>query len=394
MKVPEPELSVTEKIQAQLTLADAYLYLDAAKAVAVIEPILSTRGQVLDEGNRLLAYTGLGIAYTMQHRYEKAREALNLAMGIDGECIPAIETLGRVYYSNYQLESAKRIFEETLAKKRKISGEQYNRDIDHTLFELSVVQRLCGSYQEASESLSGILNRFRCSYQQPDLGVAHVLLELGRTEAASGNDTKASLHYQASLKEVLVLREQYETFFRENDIPSYATEFLILEQFVTWNQCCLGELEMKASKSSQEASHFTTSQCHLESALEQQRNIYKRYKGGSGEDMDIALCLLLLGELWLSKDLKCSEKYLRDSLSMQRCLLGEQYPHATTAKTLCALAELALKKNEIAHAKELLSQAIFIYIKIYNNQNHPDVIAANNLFKLDEFHSGYSSAKL
>ncbi|MBX9702521.1 MAG: tetratricopeptide repeat protein [Silvanigrellaceae bacterium] len=345
-----------EKIRAYITLADTYLYLNPKKAEDILQKITSYLNQkfevkdpltlIYDE-NFIFARLTLGVVYSEQHRFSEAQIVLKSLVDnlLIKEKYPsyhlqAKERLGRVYYWLEQLAEAHALFEETLLMKRSLYSqnehEENNRDTAHTLFELGVIFRLQGKYEEALENFNLALIVVKKLFNnEPDLGHAHVLSELGHVAKGQEHYTLAEEHYKHSLSILAKLQEGYVREFE-----GIAEDYIVLEQFKGWNLHGLGEIAELQSSMEEALKYY-------HQALDVQQAAYSIYNKNNPGDLDIIKTLNSIGRIKLKgKDYEEAGEYLERAENMLQTLYGVVFSHSVTDENVTLLSQLALARDE------------------------------------------------
>ncbi|MBX9702525.1 MAG: tetratricopeptide repeat protein [Silvanigrellaceae bacterium] len=363
-----------EKIRAYITLADTYLYLNPKKAEDILQKITSYLNQkfevkdpltlIYDE-NFIFARLTLGVVYSEQHRFSEAQIVLKSLVDnlLIKEKYPsyhlqAKERLGRVYYWLEQLAEAHALFEETLLMKRSLYSqnehEENNRDTAHTLFELGVIFRLQGKYEEALENFNLALIVVKKLFNnEPDLGHAHVLSELGHVAKAQKHYFLAEEHYKHSLSILAKLQEGYVREFE-----GIAEDYIVLEQFRGWNLHGLGEIAELQSSMEEALKYY-------HQALDVQQAAYGIYHKDYPADLDIIKTLNSIGRIKLQeKDYEEAGEYLERAESILHALYGVNFSHSVIVENLTLLSQLALTKDESVEAEKKLLTAKAMYSEI------------------------------
>jgi tetratricopeptide (TPR) repeat protein len=381
----EPTVTIQEKIQAYILLSDTYIYLNPKKSEEVMKKAFFYLEQRL--GDDMEKYTTdsqlvaarmtKGIFYNEQHQWKKAEPLFEIIISNKNieEKDPilhlrACEYLGRLYYWQDRLKEAEDMFTKTQALKPKVLKltDKNNRDSAHTLFELGVVFKLQGKYEEAQRNLQQAYDIMKELYKDNlDLGIVHISYELGQINSLLKKYEFAEKYYREALDILDKLEKEYIKKFRN----IVMVERIGLEQFKAWNLHGLGEWSAAQSQGDAALEYFTD-------ALKIQKQVYEIYKEGDAADLDIAVTLNSLGKLCLAKGAQFFEKsehYLQQSFNMQIRLYGKEFCHTVLATTLYLLGQLALNKNEYAKATSKFSEAKQILQKIHGQSSeHPNLL--------------------
>jgi acyl-coenzyme A synthetase/AMP-(fatty) acid ligase/tetratricopeptide (TPR) repeat protein/thioesterase domain-containing protein len=357
------------KKRACVLLSDAYLYVNPKMSEIIIcEFEAHYKNSIVEDNYWDALQLNLAIAYTAQHQWNEARDILRplLQEQRDDElALPIREALGRVCYQQSNLKESETIFTQTL--RIRMSRNDNARNLAHTEFELGVIARLKGNYDSAIEYLSAALEKIKPLYQTPDLGVAHVLNELGRAYLFKGQYGNATKSFDDSLSQIDGIKEEYLN--KLSDVFDTTVPFIMLDQFRAWNIQGLGDvLKKQLETSKKDEPKFEAAHKKFEEALGLKNQVYEYYHDsppGKAEDIDIAVSLLSLGQLWFTNDIAKSEKYVRLAREMMYHKYGGDYVDCTLAEILYATAQVNLQQGDIDNATAYAKNALSMYQKIF-----------------------------